>query len=222
MANLFKRVLLITQVTGFLSIQQNAPETNTWAYSGTGYLSVQQNTPVTNAWAYYNWCSPVGNPVTNLSTGNALFGVNSIYEDKNAVEGKGTNARMSDVVTTKEGYTSPNLTISRRWLYTHFVPGGEAEADYVRINTANVVPAGAGFTMKGVSKGGLPAVQTSHDQLYEFRGRPNSGNLEVPVANGLKTLSGNPYPSALDLNRVFYDTDNGEIGAFWFYDEDRT
>ncbi len=36
------------------------------------------------------------------------------------------------------------------------------------------------------------------------------------------TLAGNPYPSALDLNQLFYDSDNEELAALWYYDEDRT
>ena len=36
------------------------------------------------------------------------------------------------------------------------------------------------------------------------------------------TLTGNPYPSALDLNKIFYDPDNGALGQIFYYDEDRS
>ncbi|MCB0465140.1 MAG: hypothetical protein KDC78_05610, partial [Aequorivita sp.] len=51
--------------------------------SGDGQLSVQQNTPETNAWAYYYWCSPIGNtgPVGSpVAAGNRNFGVKHLYE----------------------------------------------------------------------------------------------------------------------------------------------
>ncbi len=34
------------------------------------------------------------------------------------------------------------------------------------------------------------------------------------------TLAGNPYPSAIDMADVVYD--NANVGAIWYYDEDRS
>ncbi len=207
---------------------------------GNGFLSVQQNSPDTNAWAYYYWCSPVGNPAATqpMTVGNNKnFGILSIYEDQNATPGIGTNARQSASVTTKEGFTDPQLTISRRWIYTHPTPGTEAEGNYIRINNTNGAKAGYGFTMKGVNPGpiGSPAPPANTSQIYEFRGRPNSGDFNIPVqrpviggggptpnVNARMTLSGNPYPSALDMNKFFFDLDNTALDAIYYYDEDRT
>ena len=193
-------------------IQGGTTSTNT----GNGFLSVQQNTPESNQWAYYYWASPVGNPVANggpSNAGNKYFGVNSIYE--NLFDPMGIKARVAATVPTPNGVESP-LTISTRWLYKFTTPGTEQEGVYIRINSNNDVPAGFGFTMKGVG-------ETSNNQLYEFRGRPNSGDFTVTIgATPLMVLSGNPYPSALDLNQVFYETGNEEIGDFRYYDEDRT
>ncbi|MGB3344033.1 MAG: T9SS type A sorting domain-containing protein [Aequorivita sp.] len=202
--------------------------------SGDGFLSAQQVTDPTNAYAYYYWASPVGNPRTVDSAtvhgpGNTNFGLQSIYDDRNTPRGIGTKARKSKNIGTKEGFSSP-LTISRRWMYIHKDPGTEAESHYTRINASNGAPAGFGFTMKGVNFGGLgsgPLGTEGHNQMYEFRGRPNNGDFIIPVSvpiagESQMTLSGNPYPSALDLNRVFYEIGNEDLGAFWFYDEDRT
>ncbi|MCG2431549.1 T9SS type A sorting domain-containing protein [Aequorivita xiaoshiensis] len=207
-------------------IQGGTTSTNT----GDGFLSVKQNTNPTNTFAYYYWCSPVGNPAAATSVGNnSHFGINSIYEELDGA--LGTDAQMAANVGSRNGFTIPQLTISRRWIYTHPTPGSEAEGNYVRINADNTVSAGLGFTMKGVNTGGNPGniitgTGSNHDQVYEFRGRPNSGSFTIPVAapvDGVSqmTLSGNPYPSALDLNQLFYDTGNNELGAFWYYDEDR-
>lgn len=202
--------------------------------TGDGFLSVQQNTKPTNAYAYYYWASPVGNPLAETTVGNnTKFGLGSIYE---ALDGElGTKAQLSDNVSTKEGFTLPKLTISKRWMYIHPNPGTEKEGNYIRINASNAVPAGYGFTMKGVHQGTIPdpnnPPQSSHDQIYEFRGRPNNGDFTINVAgpqdpptqaDAVMTLSGNPYPSALDLNRVYHDTDNDQLAAFFFYDEDRS
>lgn len=210
---------------------------------GDGYLSVQQKTNPTNAFAYYYWASPVGNSEgLSNNPGNINFGVGSIYEP---IENSLTKAKKVSTTTDRNGYVnrseSEDLTISTRWLYTMTVPSTEKEDGYQRINANNAVPAGFGFTMKGVNDESINAplppnavsgAGESHEQLYEFRGRPNNGIMEIPVegpeysgsgsANleSKMTLAGNPYPSAIDLNWVF--NDNPALNAFYFYDEDRT
>lgn len=198
--------------------------------SGDGQLSVQQTSPETNKWAYYYWCSPIGNPA-NSTTGNKNFGINFLYEpDANIV----TAAKKVLTTPSHDGLdTTDPITVSTRWLYTHPEPGTEAEVYYLRMNNGNNAAAGKGFTMKGVGTG-LPG----GTQKYEFRGRPNNGSFTINVkgpeqtftagqpdpslTNAVMTLSGNPYPSALDLNRVFHESGNEPISAFYFYDEDRT
>ncbi len=82
-------------------------------------------------------------------------------------------------------------------------PGTEVESNYASMNGGNNAPAGFGFTMKG-----LGLATPGGDQVYDFRGSPNSGSFAIPVAEpvtnppfmkGQMTLTGNPYPSALDL-----------------------
>lgn len=204
--------------------------------SGDGQLSVQQNTPFTNSWAYYYWCSPIGNTRTpsNVPTppGNRSFGVSHLYEALPSTSV--TAAQQAATLGGRDGFTIPSLTISTRWLYTFTSPGTEREGNYARMNGGNNAPPGFGFTMKGVNLGiAGGTTPTNHDQLYEFRGRPNSGTFAIPVAEPTvilpnptpqpqMTLAGNPYPSALDLNQLFYDTGNEELAALWYYDEDRT
>lgn len=214
--------------------------------AGDGFLSVQQVSPVNNAWAYNYWCSPVGFPGsgTGAAPGNTNFGVNSIYEDTNAVgggtEGIGTKAVQSANVPSKFGYTSPKLTISTYWLYQMKTPGTEALANYTPISNLNNAEPGYGFTMKGVNVAAAPGniPNGSHEQRYEFRGRPNNGDFTIPVMGpavtgnndppttavetAKMTLTGNPYPSALDLNKVFHDPQNTTLNAIYYYDENRT
>ncbi|WP_026452001.1 T9SS type A sorting domain-containing protein [Aequorivita capsosiphonis] len=206
-------------------IQGGTTSTNT----GDGFLSVQQNSPVTNAFAYYDWCSPVGNP-TIATSGNTNFGLGSIYEDQNgSTPGEGTKAILSANIPGRDGFSSP-LTISRRWLYILTTPGTEAEANYQRINASPGASPGFGFTMKGVNKGTEASndPEAALDQIYEFRGRPNSGDFVIPVdgpsvgQDAKMTLSGNPYPSALDMQQVFSDTDNVALNSIFYYDEDRS
>ena len=199
--------------------------------TGTGYLSVQQTVPETNARAYSYWASPVGNPTAVESfpgSTNTNFGVGSIYQNTNPL---GLLAKKAGTTTNLDGDADP-LIISTRWLYTHMEPGTEAAGDYVPMYDQDLAKAGFGFTMKGVGGGPNSVIP----YLYEFRGRPNNGNFSIPVEGpGVRnpndggdanteanmTLSGNPYPSALDLNRLFWESGNEELSAFYYYDENR-
>ncbi len=182
------------------------------ANRGTGFISVIQNTPDDDSWDYSFWGSPVGNYITG--SGNENFGILRIHDSLSL-----TNSAVTLTTASHFGLESP-LTISRRWLYRY--PAG---GPWTAIGTGNNVSPGYGFIMKGV--GG-----TNHNQKYDFRGRANNGTMSVTITNAESTLSGNPYPSALDLNRMFWDTDensvdgeenpgNEEIDSFRYWDEDR-
>lgn len=182
------------------------------ANSGDGLLSVYQDSH-SDSYDYNFWGSPVGNP--NLGpNGNVNFGVFRLYDPNTA-----TQSDQTLTTAALNGIASPNLTISRRWLYKR-LPG----TGYQPIYNSDAVNPGLGFTMKGVgvsAPGGSP-FNDAMNQTYDFRGRPNNGNISVPVLANESTLAGNPYPSALDLNLVFNDPDNVEIQEFRFWDEDRS
>lgn len=188
---------------------------------GDGTLSVYQNAPDSDQWTYNYWCSPIS--VTNSGVdGNLNFGVTRFHQ----IDGV-TQATQNIPTWGFNGFSTPSLHISNRWIYMK-PRGWEAESDYVWAGPNNTIPVGMGFTMKGIDSNPIPT--TGYE--YDFRGRPNNGDIDVAVWNGELTLTGNPYPSALDLNRVFYDTGTGdangtinlgnvEIDEFYFWDEDK-
>lgn len=185
------------------------------ANNGTGLLSVKQNTPEDDAYDYTLWCSPVGIP--NLTSGNKNFGIRHFYYPFNPIISK-TSAKQANYTNNYNGYalTATNdLYISRRWIYTHDIPGTEAEDNYTYIGQGNNIQPGDGFTMKGVNENGVVG---NWDFTYDFRGRPNNGSFTYSVDNGMMTLAGNPYPSAIDLAMV---VNNNPVSAIWFWDEDR-
>ncbi|NJM79583.1 MAG: hypothetical protein HC854_08195, partial [Flavobacterium sp.] len=87
------------------------------------------------------------------------------------------------------------------------------------MGNTGVVEPGLGFTMKGVSGSDITiahpisgslgdgvANNPSNNQRYDFRGKPNDGDISVTVGATAgpnypnQTLAGNPYPSAINLN----------------------
>ena len=179
----------------------NSGPNNGSTNSGTGIVSVYQvNTR--NQWDYHYWTSPVGDPGKSASSngnpGNVNFypgssGSGGLYQtDANrtidATPVTFTNAFNSSVVNANE------FSLSSYWLYKFVANTGYGS--WQKVTSANPLKAGEGFTMKGLSDGTSPKGIVPID----FRGRPNNGTINVPVANNNLTLVGNPYPSAMNLS----------------------
>jgi hypothetical protein len=183
--------------------------------SGTGYISILQNNPLYDAWDYAFWSSPVGDQTIG-ATGNQNFGALRFFNPQGAKDVAcncflGTDSSVNIPTNALNGIQSP-MQISRRWLYTY------TNTTWSRFNDNTDVLPGLGFTMKGL--GDAKENPIDHDQTYDFRGRANNGNINAPILAGESSLSGNPYPSALDLNEVFYE--NTDIESFRYWDEDWT
>ena len=170
---------------------------NTNTNNGKGIISVyQENTR--DAWDYHMWASPIGDPVLQ-ETSNANFYLDSIngggtYEVLNNLDSK-----IAQFTNSYNGVVSP-LTISNTWLYKYVATSGYLGANFgwVKINTANPLKPGEGFSMKGF--GTATDSGPTNGTPLDFRGRPNNGLIEVDVKPEQRTLVGNPYPSAMNLN----------------------
>lgn len=172
---------------------------------GFGTLSVFQEGTVNN-YAYNVWCSPIGQlPSSALTFPNENFGIGLLWRP--------TTNIASTVATNTAGYdgtTSDNsLDISRSWIYTF--RSGLNYSDWQFIGAANTLAPGEGFTMKGTSgTDNLPAKilavgetvanNPGNKQRYDFRGKPNDGNIAVNISAGKQTMAGNPFSSAINLN----------------------
>ena len=184
-------------------LQGNSNSANT----GKGLISVFQEGNAT-AYTYNYWCSPVQNTSNSLLFGNILFEP----IDK-------TNSIKAKITGELNGNANP-LTISSRWIYKF---SGTEYSDWIYAgNTFDVYP-GEGFTMKGVSGTNTNVVlygipnNPGNKQRYDFRGKPNTGNITLEVNKDVSRLVGNPYPSALDLN-AFLQENKSITGIAYFWD----
>ncbi|MAW94593.1 MULTISPECIES: T9SS type A sorting domain-containing protein [unclassified Leeuwenhoekiella] len=179
---------------------------NASANTGDGIVSVyQENTR--NAWDYHMWTSPVGDPLEsaggNGNTGNARFYMSSnlgggIYQVVDELD--------SDPASFTAGYDgkiSP-LTLSTTWLYKYIATQGYS--GWKKVDAANPLLPGEGFSMKGVGGGTTPT-----STAFDFRGRPNNGTIEVDIKKGQRTLVGNPYPSAMNLSYYLLYNSAGSV-----------
>ena len=165
--------------------------------SDAGELSIFQN-QTTNVYEYNYFCSPVGVSVDGTAQANVDFNGSNIHDPAN-------DADVSNVTSSAYLFTSAYegtaTELSREWLYT--MRDGEGYWSWQQIYDTGAAGTGYGFTMKG---------SPNTNNVIDFRGRPNNGTFTVSCnfdgvdnqissgnLNTVVTLTGNPYPSALDL-----------------------
>jgi hypothetical protein len=186
--------------------------TGTTGNSGIGKLSIYQDGKASAA-AYNYWCSPVGNVLGDDNLNRAFRANNNIYDVVS--EPITSNLATYMQAPNYNGTTSP-LVIADYWLWSYNPGTQHSEWDHV-LSGGDVI-SGYGFTMKGT-------LGSSNNQLYDFRGKPNTGTIFTSILNGQETLVGNPYPSALDARDYIHLSTNAsrlDSGTLYFWEQDLT
>ena len=170
--------------------------------TGNGLLSVFQE-GTSNAYDYNYWSSPVGQG----TEGNGTFGIRMLSAPQTS-----TRSSPAFIFAGLDGQANP-LTISDHWIFTY---SGVNYSHWKPEGDRSEIPAGRGFTMKGVNGTDPIGVNgrqhyPGNAQRYDLRGRPYNGNIEIAVAPETNMLVGNPYPSALDLSLFLIENSGSEI-----------
>lgn len=190
---------------------------------GLGSLSVYQEGTVNN-YQYNYWCSPVGNAAVSSSTNN-LFGIRLL--------GRPTSVTTSDPVAilgsnNYDGKASP-LSISPSWIYKYL--NSSTYYGWIFAGSSTTIAPGEGFIMKGTSGTDTTTINGVQNnpgskQRYDFRGKPNDGTINVSVSPSQLTLTGNPYPSAINLQAFLMVETNPSAanctGIAYFWEQDKT
>lgn len=190
------------------------------ANQGQGKLSVFQEGTVDN-FEYNYWCSPVGN--ASVATGNEAFGVTMLNRPSSVTTS--APATMLAMTALNGEAANPGLNIAPRWVFKFL--SSSTYSQWVSVGAASTIGAGEGFTMKGTSgtdasfsEGGVNN-NPGAAQRYDFRGKPNDGDISITVGAGKLTLTGNPYPSAIDLQAFLLAATNC-TGVAYFWEQDKT
>jgi len=196
--------------------------TGTSANTGTGIVSVYQEGTSDN-FDYNYWCSPVGS--TAVSAGNNNFGITLLHQPTTSIASTAATILASG---SYNGIANP-LSIASHWIYK--LTNANNYSQWVQVGSATTIAPGEGFTMKGTSGSdntdpegtGIVNNPGAGAQRYDFRGKPNDGNITVTVgSNDAATLTGNPYPSALHLNAFLLDpTNTAATGIAYFWQQDK-
>ncbi|MGL2963169.1 T9SS type A sorting domain-containing protein [Flavobacterium sp. RSB2_4_14] len=172
---------------------------------GIGKLSVFQEGTVNN-YGYNYWCSPVGN--ASALVGNEPFGITMLNVPTTLTS---SNPAIISSATYDGVSGTGSLTIASYWIWRFLSSSNYSQWVQSAANTD--ILTGQGFTMKGTSGTDLTNVGETEfnnpgsKQRYDFRGKPNDGTINIPVAAQVtgtqyanNTLTGNPYSSAINLN----------------------
>jgi hypothetical protein len=189
--------------------------------SGAGLLSLYQE-GTTDNFEYNYWCSPVGN--ASASLGNENFGITMLNRPTTSIASTPITVLPA---SNYNGVASP-LSISSAWIYK--LINANNYSQWIYVGGATTLAPGEGFSMKGTS--GTDAIDPEGTgitnnpgaaQRYDFRGKPNDGNITINLGIGNATLTGNPYPSALHLNAFLLDASNTAAGGIaYFWEQDKT
>ncbi len=178
-------------------------EKNSSINKGSGQLSVFQE-GTSNAFDYNYWSMPVKVNMGKLN--------DYIFEPIT-----NTHSRNSRLISALDGQTNP-LSISNRWIYTF---AGSNYSNWLFAGDNFDLLPGEGFSMKGVNGTNLNQIEEQpinkgNAQIYDFRGIPGDGIIELPIKKEQVLLIGNPYPSAIDLDKFLIEnTSTTGIAYFW-------
>lgn len=157
-----------------------------------------------NIYNYNYWSSPVG--VTSTTLNNTDYTISGILRDGS----DSTNPVAINWTSGYNGAAGNPITLSSAWIYKF----GNLSNDYANwqfLGQSGTLKAGEGFTMKGSGT-------ASTTQNYTFRGKPNNGQVLIPIAPLNLNLCGNPYASALDANDFISDNLSKIDGTLYFWE----
>lgn len=191
--------------------------TTTSTNKGDGKVSVFQEGSSDN-YDYNYWCSPVG--IASTTPGNDSFGITLLNQPTSVTAS--TPATIL-AMNSYDGIANP-LSIAPYWIYKYL--SSTTYSQWFQVGSNSTILPGEGFTMKGTSGTDTTDIESNGvqnnpggtgAQRYDFRGKPNDGNITVNVDANKFTLTGNPYPSALHVNAFLLDGANSACTAVAYY-----
>ncbi|MBB3122642.1 hypothetical protein FHS04_000130 [Mesoflavibacter sabulilitoris] len=147
-------------------------------------------------YTYNYWASPVG--MINSTTNNNSYTLPNVFRD-------GTNpAAPTNINFITNGYNGSSgspIGIADYWIWKYANQSG-AYADWQHVRSTGSLLPGEGFTMKGVAN---TSGNVTLEQNYTYQGKPNNGDITLPITVNNEYLVGNPYASAIDAHQFIMD-----------------
>lgn len=147
-------------------------------------------------YTYNYWASPVG--MINSTTNNNSYTLPNVFRD-------GTNpaapTAINFITNGYNGTSGSPIGIADYWVWKYANQSG-AYADWQHVRSTGALLPGEGFTMKGVAN---TSGNVTLEQNYIYQGKPNNGDITLPITANNEYLVGNPYASAIDAHQFIMD-----------------
>lgn len=157
-----------------------------------------------NIYNYNYWSSPVG--AISTTSNNNSYTVNNVFKDGTDPD----NIKNINWVGGYNGSYGSPINLAGYWIYK-FQNVTNNYANWSQVGATGTLMAAEGFTLKG---SGAPG----QSQNYTFVGKPNNGNITLPIGPGLLNLTGNPYPSAIDATAFIDDNIAAIDGTIYYWE----
>lgn len=167
-------------------------------------------------YTYNYWSSPVG--VSNITTNNNSYTLPDVYQDGT---NSATPAAINFITSGYDGTSGTPIGIADYWIWKFANQLSDNYPSWQHVRSTGTINAGEGFTMKGVADTGG---SVSLEQNYVLEGKPNNGQITLPLTAGNDYLVGNPYPSAIDAEQFILDNgptiagNGGTTGTLYFWE----
>ncbi len=146
---------------------------------------------------YNYWSSPVGDQST--TSNNTSYTVGNMFKD-------GTNPAsplsINFITNGYDGTSGTPIGIADYWIWKFANQPDDDYSAWQHVRSSGSLNPGEGFTMKGVAN---TNGNISLEQNYVVRGKPNNGDITLPISGGHDYLIGNPYASAIDAHEFILD-----------------
>jgi hypothetical protein len=175
------------------------------SFAGTGTIEIDQQ-GTGNSFSYNYWSSPV-------NSRGAKFTIGEVLRD-------GTDSNNIKIIdfgapyACADGVVTSPIQLSTYWMYV-LRNSGAGYSAWFRVGNTGEVLVGEGYSMKGSNT-------SAAEQNYTFVGKPNNGDITLPLNAGFDYLVGNPYPSAIDADQFLNDNSPSGTasitGAIYFWE----
>ncbi len=159
--------------------------------TSTGSLKKNQQ-GTADTYTYNYWSMPVG--VTNNSTNNNNYTLPDVFD-------------VNFLTSGYNGSASP-VGIADYWIWKYNNRQSNNYSQWQHVRSTGTLKPGEGFTMKGPGTGSILTPQN-----YVLEGKPNNGDINLPINTGNDYLVGNPYASAIDAHKFILDNGATILGT---------
>ncbi|MBE0424942.1 MAG: T9SS type A sorting domain-containing protein, partial [Lutibacter sp.] len=146
-----------------------------------------------NSFRYNYWSSPVNSM-------GSKYTIDEVLRDGNGGTLANKNISYGAAYTFADGAASVSpafIKLSSYWMYV-LRNSGAGYSAWFRVGNTGEISVGEGYTMKGSNT-------SAAEQNYTFVGKPNNGDITLPLTANFNYLVGNPYPSAIDADQFLND-----------------